>query len=165
MTINEKRKKNHGSWENVSEHFPLHQWNGGGIDGQVSPRTGASERIVLVHCVDTHVAVAVGVGMHVLVCFVGFGSWWGKYHALRKQRAFLDLVLIIRGLHYSTHRVDWCSCSRFRSRNAPSQSYVCSIYIHIVCVCVSRPCIFFLFLYFVSLFSYSLCYYDTTSCT
>jgi hypothetical protein len=57
-----KRKKIHGSWENVWEHFSSHQWKGGGIDEWVSPRTGASERIVLVHCTGTRRGCA----------------WWGN---------------------------------------------------------------------------------------
>jgi hypothetical protein len=57
-----KRKGIHGSWENVWEHFSSHQWKGGGIDGWVSPRTGASERIVLVHCTGTRRGCA----------------WWGN---------------------------------------------------------------------------------------
>ena len=52
-----KDKKIHGFWENVWEHFSSRQWKGGGIDGRVSPRTGVSRWIVLVHffhhCVGT----------------------------------------------------------------------------------------------------------------
>ena len=45
-----KRKKINDSWKDVSGHFYSRQCKGGGIDGQVSPRTGASDRIVLIHC-------------------------------------------------------------------------------------------------------------------
>ena len=45
-----KEKKFNGSWEDVSGHFPSNQWKGEGIDGRVNPRTGTSDRIVLVHC-------------------------------------------------------------------------------------------------------------------
>jgi hypothetical protein len=48
-------QKNHSMvlGKNVREHFSSHQWKGGGIDGGVSPRTGASERIALAHCAGT----------------------------------------------------------------------------------------------------------------
>ena len=46
----EKRKKIYGSWEDAFGHFSSSQWKGGGIDGRVGPRTGASERRVLAHC-------------------------------------------------------------------------------------------------------------------
>ena len=46
-----KKKQNHGSWEDVYGHFSSNQWKGEEIDGRVSPRTGVSDRIVLVHCV------------------------------------------------------------------------------------------------------------------
>ena len=49
----EKRKKIHGSWEDVSGHFFSHQCKERGIDGRVDHRTGDNKRIVLVHYVGT----------------------------------------------------------------------------------------------------------------
>jgi hypothetical protein len=51
-TWNEK-KKSMALGENVWEQVSARQWKGRGIDGRVSPRTGASERVVLVHRTGT----------------------------------------------------------------------------------------------------------------
>ena len=41
------KKKIHGPREYVSGHFSSRQWKGGGIDGRVGPRTGASDRMLV----------------------------------------------------------------------------------------------------------------------
>ena len=50
MSYKGRKKKIYGSWEDAFGHFSSSQWKGGGIDGRVGPRTGASERRVLAHC-------------------------------------------------------------------------------------------------------------------
>jgi hypothetical protein len=67
--------------ENVWEYFSSHQWKGGGIDGRVSPRTGASEWKPW-PIVRAHDRLALGGGMFDVDCFEGSDPWWFERDSL-----------------------------------------------------------------------------------
>ncbi len=61
--------------ENVREQVSALQWKGRGIDGEVSSRTGVSERIALGHRSGTRPDCSWW-GNVVPACFEGCVSWW-----------------------------------------------------------------------------------------
>ncbi len=68
LSLFKKRKNFMALGENVWERVSGRQWKGRGIDGRISPRTGASERIALVHDAGTR-PHCVWWGSGVLACF------------------------------------------------------------------------------------------------